>query len=167
MTFRLQVICGPDRGSQFALGDGQETVIGRGLDCTLRLADPTVSRRHCRIAVQDGQATLYDDDSRWGTLVNGEVTRCHELQPGDRITVGETSLLVAVSAAHRREAFEACHYAVDRIKEIVPIWKKEIFDDGDGAWVTGHPVEASQQVEAKPDAYQPGRASGRRSSRET
>jgi molybdopterin synthase catalytic subunit len=69
-----------------------------------------------------------------------------------RITVGETSLLVAVSAAHRREAFEACHYAVDRIKEIVPIWKKEIWEDGDGAWVAGHPVEAPQQVEAKPGA---------------
>jgi molybdopterin converting factor subunit 1 len=62
-----------------------------------------------------------------------------------RIAVGETSLLVAVSAAHRREAFEACHYAVDRIKQIVPIWKKEIWEDGEGAWVAGHPVEVSQQ----------------------
>jgi pSer/pThr/pTyr-binding forkhead associated (FHA) protein len=92
MTFRLRVLRGRDLGTEFALGDGQEAVIGRGLDCTLRLADPTVSRRHCRIAVQDGQATLYDDDSRWGTLVNGEATRCHQLEPGDRITVGETEL---------------------------------------------------------------------------
>lgn len=69
-----------------------------------------------------------------------------------RIAIGETSLLVAVSAAHRREAFEACHHAVDRIKEIVPIWKKEIWEDGDGAWVAGHPVEAPRRVEAKPGA---------------
>ncbi len=65
-----------------------------------------------------------------------------------RLAIGETSLLVAVSAAHRREAFEACHYAVDRIKQIVPIWKKEIWEDGDGAWVGGHPVETVETLEA-------------------
>lgn len=69
-----------------------------------------------------------------------------------RLAIGETSLLVAISAAHRQEAFEACRYAVDRIKEIVPIWKKEIWEDGDGAWVAGHPVEAPQQAEARPGA---------------
>jgi len=53
-----------------------------------------------------------------------------------RLEVGETSLLVAVSAPHRREAFEACHYAVDRIKQIVPIWKKETFEGGE-VWVEG------------------------------
>jgi molybdopterin synthase catalytic subunit len=58
-----------------------------------------------------------------------------------RLEIGETSLLIAVSSAHRREAFEACHYAVDRIKEVVPIWKKEIWEDGEGDWVAGHPVE--------------------------
>ena len=59
-----------------------------------------------------------------------------------RLEVGETSLLVAVSAPHRREAFEACHYAVDRIKEIVPVWKKEVWEGGE-SWVEGHPVAAS------------------------
>jgi molybdopterin converting factor subunit 1 len=58
-----------------------------------------------------------------------------------RLEVGETSLLVAVSAAHRREAFEACRYAVDRIKEIVPVWKKEVWEGGE-SWVEGHPVAA-------------------------
>ncbi len=68
------------------------------------------------------------------------------------LAIGEASLLVAVSAAHRKEAFEACHYAVDRIKEIVPIWKKEIWEDGEGegAWVAGHPVEAPRPVGAEP-----------------
>ena len=68
------------------------------------------------------------------------------------LAIGETSLLVAVSAAHRQEAFEACHDAVDRIKQTVPIWKKEVWEDGDGAWVAGHPIEVPQHVEAKPDA---------------
>jgi molybdopterin synthase catalytic subunit len=58
-----------------------------------------------------------------------------------RLEIGETSLLVAVSAPHRKEAFEACHWAVDRVKEIVPIWKKEIWQEGGGAWVDGHAVE--------------------------
>ena len=54
-----------------------------------------------------------------------------------RLEIGETSLLVAVSSGHRKEAFEACHLAVDRIKEIVPIWKKEVWDDGE-EWIEGH-----------------------------
>ena len=70
-----------------------------------------------------------------------------------RLAIGETSLLVAVSAAHRKEAFDACHFAVDRIKETVPIWKKEIWEDGDGDegdWVAGHQVETSSRLPAKP-----------------
>ena len=63
-----------------------------------------------------------------------------------RVEIGETSLLVAVSAAHRREAFEACHYAVDRIKEVVPIWKKESWEDGSGEWVEGHAVDVPERA---------------------
>jgi len=63
-----------------------------------------------------------------------------------RMEVGETSLLVAVSAPHRREAFEACHYAVDRIKEIVPVWKKEVWEGGE-SWVEGHTVAAAESGE--------------------
>jgi len=54
-----------------------------------------------------------------------------------RLEIGETSLLVAVSSPHRAEAFEACHYAVDRIKQIVPIWKKEVWEDG-SEWIEGY-----------------------------
>jgi len=56
-----------------------------------------------------------------------------------RLEIGEISLVVAVSAGHRSEAFEACQFSVDRIKQIVPIWKKEFFEDGD-VWV-GSPAE--------------------------
>jgi molybdopterin synthase catalytic subunit len=59
-----------------------------------------------------------------------------------RLEIGEASLLVAVSSPHRSEAFEACHYAVDRIKQIVPVWKKEIWEDGGGEWVPGYVVDA-------------------------
>ncbi len=54
-----------------------------------------------------------------------------------RLEIGETSLLVAVSSPHRKEAFDACHYAVDRVKQTVPIWKKEVWDDG-SEWIEGY-----------------------------
>jgi molybdopterin synthase catalytic subunit len=77
------------------------------------------------------------------------VTGIGVLHRTGRLAIGETSLLVVVSAAHRQEAFEACHHAVDRIKQVVPIWKKEIWEDGDGAWVAGHPVDVPERVESK------------------
>jgi molybdopterin synthase catalytic subunit len=51
-----------------------------------------------------------------------------------RLGIGEASVVIAVSAAHRRDAFEACHFAIDRLKQTVPIWKREIFEDG-AVWV--------------------------------
>jgi len=51
-----------------------------------------------------------------------------------RLNVGETSVLVVVTAPHRDDAFAACQYAINRLKKIVPIWKKEIFEDGE-VWV--------------------------------
>lgn len=62
-----------------------------------------------------------------------------------RLEIGETSLLVAVSSGHRGEAFEACHYAVDRIKQIVPVWKKEVWDDGE-EWIEGHRPDVPEQL---------------------
>ena len=47
-----------------------------------------------------------------------------------RVEIGEASVVVAVSAPHRREAIAACAYAIDRLKAILPIWKKEVFEDG-------------------------------------
>jgi molybdopterin synthase catalytic subunit/molybdopterin converting factor small subunit len=51
-----------------------------------------------------------------------------------RADVTESSVVIVVTSAHRRIAFEACHYAIDRLKKIVPIWKKEYFEDG-AVWV--------------------------------
>ncbi len=56
-----------------------------------------------------------------------------------RLEIGEISILVSVAAGHRREAFEACHHLVDRLKEEVPIWKKEVGPDGQ-YWVEGPAV---------------------------
>jgi molybdopterin synthase catalytic subunit len=53
------------------------------------------------------------------------------------LAVGEASVIVAVSAAHRAEAFEACRHGIERLKADVPIWKKEGLVSGDAHWVMG------------------------------
>lgn len=53
-----------------------------------------------------------------------------------RLEIGDVSIVIAVAAAHRRETFDACHYIIDRIKQVSPIWKKEVGPDG-AMWVEG------------------------------
>ena len=63
--------------------------------------------------------------ARWKTI--REVAIVHRV---GRLQVGETAVVIALSAAHRPEVFVAVRYAIDRLKEIVPIWKKEVWADG-------------------------------------
>ncbi|HKS26741.1 MAG TPA: molybdenum cofactor biosynthesis protein MoaE [Pyrinomonadaceae bacterium] len=53
-----------------------------------------------------------------------------------RLEIGETSVVISVSAPHRRAAFEACEWAIKELKRTVPIWKKEFYEDGE-VWVEG------------------------------
>jgi len=53
-----------------------------------------------------------------------------------RLEIGETSVVISASAPHRRAAFEACEWAIRELKRTVPIWKKEVFEDGE-VWVEG------------------------------
>jgi molybdopterin synthase catalytic subunit len=69
----------------------------------------------------------------------GEVVIVHRL---GHLEVGDVSVAVAVSCPHRAQAFEACRYAIDRVKEVVPIWKKENWADGSTEWV--HPGAGEQ-----------------------
>ena len=62
----------------------------------------------------------------------GEIAMMHRL---GHLEIGESSIVIAVAAPHRHAAFEACAYAMDRVKEDVPVWKKEFFADGDAHWV--------------------------------
>jgi molybdopterin synthase catalytic subunit len=72
--------------------------------------------------------------ARWPV---GDLALVHRL---GHLELGDVSVAVAVSCPHRAEAFEACRYAMDRIKEVVPIWKKENWADGSTEWV--HPGSA-------------------------
>ena len=67
--------------------------------------------------------------ARWPV---GDMMMIHRL---GRLDVGEVSVAVTVSCPHRAQAFEACRYAIDRLKELVPIWKKENWADGSSEWV--------------------------------
>ena len=63
-----------------------------------------------------------------------------------RLEIGEVSVAVAVASPHRKEAFEACHYAMNRLKQIVPIWKREVWVDGEEEWVKPDPVFFQSKV---------------------
>jgi molybdopterin synthase catalytic subunit len=67
--------------------------------------------------------------SRWPA-----VTRIALLHRIGRLEIGESSVMIAVSSPHRAVAFDACRFAIDTLKETVPIWKKEHFEDGE-IWV--------------------------------
>lgn len=70
--------------------------------------------------------------TRWPV---GDMIMEHRL---GHLNLGDVSVAVAVSCPHRHQAFDACRYAIDQLKELVPIWKKENWADGTSEWV--HPT---------------------------
>jgi molybdopterin synthase catalytic subunit len=84
---------------------------------------------YAEMAIKKIQEICTEAENRWGT----NVSVVHRV---GRLEIGDTAVVITVGASHRREAFLACQYTIDRIKEIVPIWKKEFYDDT-STWV-GH-----------------------------
>jgi molybdopterin synthase catalytic subunit len=83
------------------------------------------------MAVKEMRKVGAEIRARWPEVLNiGIVHRFGELK------ITESSIVIVITSPHRKVAFEACHYAIDRVKQTVPIWKKEIFADGE-AWVEG------------------------------
>lgn len=81
-------------------------------------------------------AIILEAEDQW------PVSRVRVLHRIGTLEIGEAAVLVAISAAHRDEAFGACRFVIDEIKRRVPIWKKEIFEDGSDEWVLcGHTTE--------------------------
>jgi len=71
------------------------------------------------------------------TLARHEVATCVIVHRLGEVPLGEASVAVAVGAAHRGPAFEACRWAMDELKRTVPIWKKEFYAGGGEGWVEG------------------------------
>jgi molybdopterin synthase catalytic subunit len=80
---------------------------------------------------------------RWPDL--GRIVLWHRT---GRIAVGEASVVVAVSSPHRAEAFDACRYGIDTLKEMAPIWKRETWDGGSDWSPAARPVEAAPSAPA-------------------
>ncbi|MFQ6100159.1 MAG: molybdenum cofactor biosynthesis protein MoaE [Anaerolineae bacterium] len=122
-------------------------------DVVARLADPAVGAMATFVGMVRGETggreTLYleyeaypemaegtlrqlgdEIRARWPTI--REVAIVHRV---GRLEVGETAVVIALSAAHRAELFDALRYGIDRLKEIVPIWKKEVWVDG-AEWIS-------------------------------
>lgn len=84
------------------------------------------------MAVAEIRKIIDEASHRWPLLGWAVSHRVGTLKPA------EVSVVVAVSAPHRRESFEACQFVIDTLKEKVPIWKKEVFEDGE-EWVSARP----------------------------
>jgi len=69
-----------------------------------------------------------------------------------RVAVGDASIVIAAASPHRAEAFQACRYVIERIKQIAPIWKREMFDGGE-AWIEGATADPSDAA-ARRAAYE-------------
>ena len=62
-----------------------------------------------------------------------------------RLEIGEASVAIAVASTHRADAYAACRYAIERVKQIAPIWKREFFDGGD-VWIEGATADPTDEA---------------------
>ncbi len=97
-------------------------------------------RYECYEPMAERQLTglCHNARSRWNLTGVAVVHRVGVVPPG------EASLAVAVSSPHRLASFEAGQWLIDRIKQVVPVWKQEIDEDGQGHWV--HPVDTNETI---------------------
>jgi molybdopterin synthase catalytic subunit len=106
------------------LGTVREMTAGRQTVALDYEAYPSMAEKQMQLVEQEVR-------ERWPV---GDLAMIHRL---GHLELGDISVAVAVSCPHRGQAFEACRHAIDRLKEIVPIWKRENWSDGTTEWV--HP----------------------------
>lgn len=85
-----------------------------------------------RMAISEMRKIVEQAREQWSIL------ECVVVHRKGTLRVGEIAVLIGVSTPHRADSFEACRYIIDTIKQTVPIWKKEVFTDGE-TWVNAHP----------------------------
>jgi molybdopterin synthase catalytic subunit len=74
------------------------------------------------------------------------IAACEIVHRLGEVPLSEASVVVAVAAAHREAAFEACRWAMDELKRSVPIWKKEFYEEGGAEWVEGTKLGSARRT---------------------
>lgn len=124
-TAVTQAVCSPQAGAVVLfLGTVREMTHGRQTIALDYEAFPEMAKAK--------MSELIDEASRFWPIIDAAIV--HRL---GHLELGDTSVAIAVSTPHRQQAFEAGKYLIDRLKEVVPIWKKEYWADGTSEWV--HP----------------------------
>jgi len=116
------------------LGVVRDNNLGRSVGYLEYDAYPEMAERVMRELAEEAKAKF-------------ELEDCAVLHRTGRLEIGETSLLVAVASGHRAESFEAGHWLVNEIKKRVPVWKKEVWEDGE-EWIEGPESLGVQQAPA-------------------
>jgi molybdopterin synthase catalytic subunit len=116
------------------LGVVRDNNLGRSVGYLEYDAYPEMAERVMRELAEEAKAKFDLED-------------CAVLHRTGRLEIGETSLLVAVASGHRAESFEAGHWLVNEIKKRVPVWKKEVWEDGE-EWIEGPESLGVQQAPA-------------------
>jgi len=114
------------------LGVVRDNNLGRRVDHLVYDAYPSMAEKVMRELAEDAKARFGLED-------------CAILHRTGRLEIGETSLLIAISCGHRAESFEGGHWLVNEVKKRVPVWKKEVWDDGE-EWVEGPESLGLQQA---------------------
>ena len=144
ITITNEVLC-PEVITESVKQDGNGAVVtflGSTRDSTAERKVLYLEYEAYRPMADNQLARVADEiQEKWGIA---SVSIAHRL---GRLEIGDISLVVAIASPHRREAFEASAYAIDRIKQIVPIWKKEFFEGGE-VWVGSQEDDCAKQANA-------------------
>lgn len=119
-----EAVEGPDAGAVVVfLGTVRNNTDGRPVTrLEYEAYPPMAEKKMAEIAQEIAQ--------KWGDTLR--VAMAHRT---GKLEIGEVSVAVAIASPHRKDGFEACQYAMNRLKQIVPIWKREIWADGEAEWV--------------------------------
>lgn len=119
-----EAVEGPDAGAVVVfLGTVRNNTDGRPVTrLEYEAYPPMAEKKMAEIAQEIAQ--------KWGDTLR--VAMAHRT---GKLEIGEVSVAVAIASPHRKDGFEACQYAMNRLKQIVPIWKREVWTDGEAEWV--------------------------------
>jgi MoaE-MoaD fusion protein len=100
----------------------------------------TAGRRTCYLVYEAYEPMAVSEMKRLGEEAHQrfQISHIGIVHRTGRLELGETSVVITVSAPHRKAAFEACEWAIRELKRSVPVWKKEVYEDGE-EWVEGEP----------------------------